>query len=71
MDIIQIEHSPIGNQQPSIAVTPTPVPQYEVVPIEIPTGWVIAGLLALLLLVMLYQSFKRFVIGLFRKKKTG
>jgi hypothetical protein len=59
-----------GEHQVSIGVTPTPVPDYPSVPVEIPTGWVMAGFLALLLLMMLYQNFKRLIVGLFRKKKT-
>jgi len=70
-DITQFEPSSLGYHQNTIAVTPTPAPEYAVVPIEIPTGWVMAGFLVLLLIIMLYQNFKRFIIGLFRKKKTG
>ena len=58
------------NHQFYLAATPTPVPDYAIVPIEIPTGWVMAGFLALLLLIMVYKSFTRFVVNLFKKKKT-
>jgi hypothetical protein len=68
-DYFQINQSPFGDQLISVATTPTPVPDYAVVPVEIPTGWVMAGFLALLLLIMVYQNFKRLIIGLFRKKK--
>jgi hypothetical protein len=63
--------SPVGKQHIPIAATPTPVPDFAVVPTEAPTGWVMAGFLALLLLIMLYKNIKRFIIGLFKKKSSN
>jgi hypothetical protein len=37
---------------------------------EPPTGWILAGFLLLLLIVMLYQQFKSFVKRVFRKKQA-
>lgn len=60
-----------GNDLAPAVSTPTPVPDYAVVPIEAPTGWVMAGFLALLLLIMLYKNFKRFIINLYKKSKAS
>jgi hypothetical protein len=66
-------HTPIDQTtilQSSIAATPTPVPDYVKVPMEAPTGWVIAGALVVILVFMLFQSLKKWIISLLRKPKN-
>ena len=50
--------------------TPTPIPDYVKVPMNAPTGWVMAGILIIILILMLYQTLKRFVLGLVRKTQS-
>lgn len=54
---------------PATFGTPTPIPDYIKVPIVAPTGWVMAGILIVVLTLMLFQSLKRFIISLFKKPK--
>jgi hypothetical protein len=56
--------------QSSIAATPTPVPDYVKVPMEAPTGWVMAGILVVVLVLMLFQSLKKLIISLLKKPQN-
>jgi hypothetical protein len=59
-----------GDTTSMIAAAPTPPP---VTPqsgsVEPPVGWVFAGILLILLVMMLYQSIKRFVLKLLKKDR--
>jgi hypothetical protein len=53
---------------PHILVTPTPASAFAQDKVDPPSGWVIAGVLVIILVAMLYQSFKKLIASLFRKK---
>ena len=62
----------LSSIQPEILVTPTPrSPANPTTTLDVgpPSGWVAAGLLALLLAVMLYQSLKSLMRKIFRGKR--
>ena len=59
-----------GDTTSMIAAAPTPTP---VTPqpgsMDPPVGWVFAGILLILLVMMLYQSIKRFILKLLKKDR--
>jgi hypothetical protein len=59
----------LGAPTPVIAASPTPDPSNHPTATEPPTGWVFAGILVILLIMMMYQSIKRFVLKLLKKNQ--
>lgn len=63
--------SNLGEATSVIAAAPTPTLMPQSGSIEPPTGWVFAGILLILLVMMLYRSIKRFVLKLLKKDQPS
>ena len=68
-----LNHAPfdLSGTNSILATTPTPAVQTPAAQVDPPTGWVFAGIMLILLVMMLFNTIKRYILKLLKKDKPN